>query len=125
MKSVCLAMALVLLATFVIAVLGTAVFIGFGALLSKWLPLSLFQASGLVVGAAMAMALVIHGLISMTHFRIDHSPDDDEFDWDPDDEADTQAVLPGNNVPKAGRNTPCPCGSGKKLKHCCGKSTVQ
>lgn len=24
--------------------------------------------------------------------------------------------------PKIGRNNPCPCGSGKKYKHCCGKS---
>lgn len=22
---------------------------------------------------------------------------------------------------KVGRNDPCPCGSGKKYKHCCGK----
>ena len=22
---------------------------------------------------------------------------------------------------KIGRNAPCPCGSGKKYKHCCGK----
>ncbi len=25
-------------------------------------------------------------------------------------------------TPKVGRNDPCPCGSGKKYKHCCGKS---
>jgi preprotein translocase subunit SecA len=24
-------------------------------------------------------------------------------------------------VDKVGRNDPCPCGSGKKYKHCCGK----
>ena len=24
-------------------------------------------------------------------------------------------------VPKVGRNEPCPCGSGKKYKHCCGR----
>lgn len=24
--------------------------------------------------------------------------------------------------PKIGRNDPCPCGSGKKYKHCCGKN---
>ena len=23
--------------------------------------------------------------------------------------------------PKTGRNDPCPCGSGRKFKHCCGK----
>ena len=26
-----------------------------------------------------------------------------------------------NESPKTGRNDPCPCGSGKKYKHCCGK----
>jgi len=27
-------------------------------------------------------------------------------------------------APKTGRNDPCPCGSGKKFKHCCGKITL-
>jgi uncharacterized protein len=27
-------------------------------------------------------------------------------------------------MPKIGRNDPCPCGSGKKFKQCCGKITV-
>jgi uncharacterized protein len=27
-------------------------------------------------------------------------------------------------TPKIGRNDPCPCGSGKKFKHCCGKTTL-
>jgi uncharacterized protein len=27
-------------------------------------------------------------------------------------------------APKPGRNDPCPCGSGKKFKHCCGKITL-
>ena len=26
------------------------------------------------------------------------------------------------SVKKVGRNDPCPCGSGKKYKHCCGKN---
>ena len=31
--------------------------------------------------------------------------------------------LPGGAVKKKkiGRNDPCPCGSGKKYKHCCGR----
>lgn len=28
-----------------------------------------------------------------------------------------------NQEPKVGRNDPCPCGSGKKYKNCCGKNT--
>ena len=26
------------------------------------------------------------------------------------------------NAPKIGRNDPCPCGSGKKYKNCCGRN---
>jgi len=39
-------------------------------------------------------------------------------------------TLPDNmttfrrTVPKIGRNDPCPCGSGRKFKHCCGKTTL-
>ncbi len=28
------------------------------------------------------------------------------------------------SMPKIGRNQPCPCGSGKKFKYCCGKTTL-
>lgn len=31
--------------------------------------------------------------------------------------------LPVKTGPKVGRNDPCPCGSGKKYKQCCGKSS--
>lgn len=31
-----------------------------------------------------------------------------------------QKNLPARNSPKIGRNEPCPCGSGKKYKKCCG-----
>ena len=37
-------------------------------------------------------------------------------------ESKTQNNTPiVNNEPKVGRNDPCPCGSGKKYKNCCGK----
>ncbi len=39
-----------------------------------------------------------------------------------DGQADSSAAAPlRNTTPKAGRNDPCPCGSGKKYKKCCGK----
>jgi uncharacterized protein len=28
------------------------------------------------------------------------------------------------DFPKVGRNDPCPCGSGKKFKHCCANATL-
>jgi SEC-C motif-containing protein len=32
-----------------------------------------------------------------------------------------EGPAPVKAAPKVGRNDPCPCGSGKKYKHCCGK----
>jgi uncharacterized protein len=34
------------------------------------------------------------------------------------------APEPRHGTPKVGRNDPCPCGSGKKYKKCCGGATV-
>jgi preprotein translocase subunit SecA len=36
-------------------------------------------------------------------------------------ESTTEAGVGTTEVPRAGRNDPCPCGSGKKYKHCHGK----
>lgn len=36
-------------------------------------------------------------------------------------DADSDSGKQGGNVPRVGRNEPCPCGSGKKYKHCHGK----
>lgn len=38
-----------------------------------------------------------------------------------DDEEETIKQMPLINEHKVGRNDPCPCGSGKKYKKCCGK----
>ncbi|MNU08201.1 preprotein translocase subunit SecA [compost metagenome] len=35
--------------------------------------------------------------------------------------ATATAVAPVRSEPKVGRNDPCPCGSGKKYKHCHGQ----
>jgi len=37
-----------------------------------------------------------------------------------DGEQETETVR--NETPKVGRNDPCPCGSGKKFKKCCGSA---
>jgi preprotein translocase subunit SecA len=36
-------------------------------------------------------------------------------------DADSDSGKQGGSVPRVGRNEPCPCGSGKKYKHCHGK----
>jgi preprotein translocase subunit SecA len=40
---------------------------------------------------------------------------------DPADPADPVKAIPVVGGPKIGRNQLCPCGSGKKYKHCCGR----
>lgn len=52
--------------------------------------------------------------------------DDEDFDDENDDHEDFGDVIdlppqPYIAPPKVGRNEPCPCGSGKKYKKCCGK----
>ena len=32
-----------------------------------------------------------------------------------------QDIIRREGVPKIGRNDPCPCGSGRKYKRCCGR----
>lgn len=50
--------------------------------------------------------------VQYQHAGIDEVLDDDEA---------SQPKLPADAGPKVGRNDPCPCGSGKKYKHCHGK----
>lgn len=37
---------------------------------------------------------------------------------------DVNPSVPQRMVTKVGRNDPCPCGSGKKAKKCCGTTTI-
>ncbi len=55
--------------------------------------------------------------------RLEEMPDDDfddEFPWNFLPESQTMPVM--RRVQKIGRNEPCPCGSGKKYKKCCGRN---
>lgn len=58
-------------------------------------------------------------LLNDDHFLGDDS-EDDEFDEDMDDEEWPEPVV--RDPEKVGRNDPCPCGSGKKYKKCCGRN---
>jgi preprotein translocase subunit SecA len=40
---------------------------------------------------------------------------------EPKEEKEPALVPPKTTHPKVGRNDPCPCGSGKKYKKCCGR----
>jgi hypothetical protein len=51
----------------------------------------------------------------------DDSPDEPMFSQEPLNYVDDGPTMPLVRIePKVGRNDPCPCGSGKKYKKCCG-----
>ncbi len=74
----------------------------------------LSEDEGLIVGSALDARLQMHGF-------------EPEFVGPGDDEQDAEEwaedIPPHSSTPEAkvGRNDPCPCGSGKKFKKCCGK----
>lgn len=53
----------------------------------------------------------------------DEAEDDDDDAENPGRYIARNSITPWvNTEPKVGRNDPCPCGSGKKYKNCCGKN---
>ena len=128
MKSVLSTLLAFLIALAVFMALGSALFIGFGALLARWLPLSLFQAAGLAIGATLTFAAIIHVLSTiMRAQQISEWNDDfeEEDDEDEDDLPENETLFPKSDFSKVARNDYCPCGSGKKFKNCCRNQTVK
>ena len=63
---------------------------------------------------------------TLSKARDDFSDDDfDAVDYDYFDGFDETEKPVVRTERKVGRNEPCPCGSGKKYKHCCGRAGVK
>jgi len=131
--------ALVVLALFIF----TGLFVGMGYVISWIFPLSLFQACVLSISTAFVVGFIFLG-ISMysllsgvwrnsfldddVGFEDDDSDEGDDYEEDEVEEWDElgpDVVRPAKTTPsaKVSRNAPCPCGSGKKYKYCCGKQS--
>ncbi len=115
---------------------------GLGVLLARFLPLSIFEASLLTLISLLALFYAVWRVAAaFVSSPLSLPLDDDEDDeWDeeadeendddePLDERDFVPSIPRWRQPikraeygKAGRNDPCPCGSGKKYKYCHGKA---
>ena len=119
MKPALKALLFVLLSVTVLTGLGTALFVGFGTLLARWLPLTLFQATGLIIGTTLAVAAIIHVLFEIMHFRQASLYDDFEEEDDDFDTSDSDIPFAEPDFSKVGKNDYCPCGSGRKFKNCC------
>jgi len=60
-------------------------------------------------------------LLSSQEYEPDDADSDDVDGFDFLDDEETEELKPFvRETPKIGRNDPCPCGSGKKYKKCCG-----
>ena len=113
-----------------------SVFVCTGYALSKITHLDLFQSivislcSGFVLFVGM-MTFYFGDLLQLKKDELSDFYDDEYDDEDFDDldlpfEKEMEVKKgPGKifslNEKKVGRNQPCPCGSGKKYKNCCGK----
>ena len=131
MKKLLIPVILLLLIT-----ISVVIFIGGGYLVSLVIPLTLFQASMLCIGATFVSVFIITMIlagIAFAEYR-ERGYDYGKYDYDEDDEEDddedveeeetdntTKRKIIAMKTVKTGRNEPCPCGSGKKYKRCCGK----
>jgi HEAT repeat protein len=75
----------------------------------------LSETDEMVIRDALDVRLQMHGLDPL--FVKEASGEEDGEEWDGEREEDDPPLPP---APPPGRNDPCPCGSGKKYKKCCG-----
>lgn len=136
---------LILVLIFLVVFLVTGIFTGVGYVISLIFPLSLFQASILCTSATFVAGFIFLGIVFYDYLfdvsgkRVvqyddfeedddeydDEYDDDDEYEYDDDDDDILRPIVlqppMAASSGKVGRNAPCPCGSGKKFKYCCGK----
>ena len=136
MMKIILYLAVFLIKTLFLLALGVAVVLGFGALLARLVPLSLYQASLLVVFTALVLVFMAF-VMTLVNRLPPGVPDDlDDEDWDDEEEEEEGGwgddgrpmILHApvrHTEPKPGRNSPCPCGSGRKYKNCCGRGAAK
>jgi hypothetical protein len=120
------------MALFIIPFLGSLFVIGSGYLLNAIIGIGLLQSS-MIFAATLLTGVLAVGLTFITEelrWQRNHLSADDE-DWDDDEEDSYEEdgeddwqpssirLQSVQDIPKVGRNRPCPCGSKKKYKACC------
>src|SRR6266700_4025315 len=123
---------LVILVVLVIFALSAAMLL-VGRVLGLLFPITTFEGALITtlvaLGAILAFLLGYVGRIGedMSHALAYLQEDDEEDEEDQEDQEDEEdqeypplRLAPDRNEGKpVSRNAPCPCGSGKKYKHCC------
>ena len=115
---------------FLLLILACSCVIGMGYLINKIYHLELFQS--IIIVSIVSIGLILLWIkFSVEKMEQNDYWDDDDEDNEDDDVicpecgekmAKTEIPIPKENHSTTGRNAPCPCGSGKKYKNCCGKS---
>jgi len=144
--STLLFVAAILLLIAVVAVVGAVVILGLAWGLSLVFPVGIMEASVVLmfVAGAFVFFIVMNGIGEALRQRptlfpplLDEDWLEDEEDWEEEEEpappppvwrkppiklpSMPSRTSPSPAKPKVGRNDPCPCGSGKKYKYCCGR----
>ena len=87
-----------------------------------------YKREGFEVFQAMLFALRENALRNLCHLRLKkveeeefrHKEQDQNLNYVGSDKEEQEKTPVRRDQPKTGRNAPCPCGSGKKYKKCCG-----
>jgi preprotein translocase subunit SecA len=116
-----------------LAIFTAVIFIGGGYLISLVISLTLFQATIICIGSTFVLGFIIIVAIvalGIDEYRSKRGHDGEEYEYDEEEDNEDVEEETDNTAKrkiidikteKIGRNEPCPCGSGKKHKFCCGK----
>ncbi|NDV20450.1 preprotein translocase subunit SecA [Pseudodesulfovibrio sp. JC047] len=87
-----------------------------------------YKREGFELFSELVYTIKENALRAFSHLRIEAEVRDEEFKHEGSEELEytdheteqDKKVAPVKKAPKVSRNAPCPCGSGKKYKKCCG-----
>jgi len=87
-----------------------------------------YKREGFELFSELVYTLKENAMRAFSHLRIEAEVKDEEFKHEGSDELEytdheseqEKKTTPVKKSPKVSRNAPCPCGSGKKYKKCCG-----
>ncbi len=118
---------------FLLCTVSVSAFVFSGYVLTQFVDLTMFEATIVCIGASFVAGFLV-ALFKISEFFTkipkklsdDYLDEDDDDDYDDEEENEEETVRKRRNrfkvvrSDKVGRNAPCPCGSGKKYKNCCG-----
>lgn len=140
MNTEIIARTVVVVLIFLLVIVASTIFIGSGFMLTLLFPLTLFESTFLCIATTFILLFIVFAVKTDNHLAniVKYVGSDEGYFFEEDDEEDEdftegekESGKPYNRAldlefgvvdkRKIGRNDPCPCGSGKKYKFCCGK----